>query len=105
VSIGHFLKTGNNPVSGFSNEIILHYSGWKYRDEMSPYGEDNETEALPGEGYPAWYTVNIASHYRISERFEIQVSIENLFDRFYKTFASGTAAPGRNFILTLRAAI
>jgi hemoglobin/transferrin/lactoferrin receptor protein len=72
---------------------------------MSPFGEDNEDEAIQGTGYPAWYTINLRSHYRINERFLIQLAIENLFDRFYKTFASGIGAPGRNVILTLRANI
>ena len=72
---------------------------------MSPYGEDNEDEAIPGEGYPAWYTINLRTHYRINDRFEVQLAIENLLDRFYKSFASGIGAPGRNFIFTLRATI
>ncbi len=88
-----------------TTEFYIHYSGKKYWSEMSPYGEDNEDEAIPGEGYPAWYTINLRTHYRISERFEIQVAIENLLDRFYKSFASGIGAPGRNFIFTLRATI
>ena len=72
---------------------------------MTPFGEDNEDEAITDEGFPAWYTINLRSHYRISEHLEVQLSIENLLDRFYKTFASGIGAPGRNFILTLRATI
>ena len=35
----------------------------------------------------------------------VQVAIENLLDRFYKVFASGLGAPGRNFVLTFRAKI
>ena len=30
------------------------------------------------------------------------LAIENLFDQFYKPYASGISAPGRNFILTAR---
>ena len=81
------------------------YSGKKYWSDLSPFGEDNEGEALEGEGFPPWYTLNIKSAYRISDRFEIQMAIENLFDKFYKTFASGVASPCRNFIVTFRANI
>jgi len=106
-SISHHLeyKKSGNVKRGFTNEIFLHYSGRKQWSEMSPFGEDNEEEAIEGTGYPAWYTINLRSHYKINERFTVQLAIENLFDRFYKTFASGIGAPGRNFILTLRANI
>ena len=89
----------------FSGQGSFVYSGQKYWSDMSPFGEDNEDEALDGEGYPHWSTLNLRSSYRLSERFELQLAIENLFDRFYKTFASGVAAPGRNFIFTFRANI
>ena len=106
VSISYFTSTFRpDGSSKFTCELYIHYSGKKYWSEMSPYGEDNQEEAIPGEGYPAWYTVNLRSHYQINERFEIQLAIENLFDRFYKTFASGIGAPGRNLILTFRATI
>jgi hemoglobin/transferrin/lactoferrin receptor protein len=127
VSLSHVFKLGNSGRAGsetnnqpglsptssenpvfrgiLTNEIFIHYSGRKYWSDMTPYGEDNEEEAIFGEGFPAWYTLNFRSHYRINEQFEIQFSIENIFDRFYKTFASGIGAPGRNFIFSLRISI
>jgi len=87
----------------FKSTGSCYYNGRKYWTDLSPTGEDNEDEALEGKGYPSWYTINLRSVYRISERFELQFAIENLFDRFYKTFASGVAAPGRNFIFSFRA--
>jgi hemoglobin/transferrin/lactoferrin receptor protein len=107
LSVSHHIENliPGKSGGGLTNEIFLHYSGRKYWSEMSPFGEDNETEAILDYGYPAWYTINLRSHYRINERFTVQLSIENLFDRFYKTFASGIAEPGRNLILTLRATI
>ncbi|MCK4751075.1 MAG: TonB-dependent receptor, partial [Bacteroidales bacterium] len=104
LSISHLLKKPSGRT-GFTNEAYIHYSGRKYWSEMTPFGEDNEDEAIQGIGYPSWYTVNLRSHYRISERFEVQLAIENLLDRFYKVFASGIGAPGHNFIFTLRATI
>jgi len=116
LSLSHILNFSSPDRSGQSglasvsphtmtNEFFIHYSGRKYWSEMTPFGEDNEDEAIPDEGFPAWYTINLRSHFRINEHFGVQLSIENLFDRFYKTFASGIGAPGRNLILTLRATL
>ena len=83
-------------------ELFVDYNGWKDIEDMSPYGEDNEQEATEY-GWPGWYTVNIKSTFQINRLIQIQLGIENIFDTFYKPFASGVAAPGRNFIFTLRA--
>jgi hemoglobin/transferrin/lactoferrin receptor protein len=32
----------------------------------------------------------------------IQFAVENLTDKFYRVFASGLSAPGRNLVITLR---
>jgi hemoglobin/transferrin/lactoferrin receptor protein len=73
----------------FNAEAYLAYSGRKYWSEMSPYGEDNEDEAITDFGYP--------------DHFSVQLAAENILNRFYKVFASGVGAPGRNFIFTFRA--
>lgn len=89
----------------FKGEGIFVYSGRKSIADMSPFGEDNEAEGLEGVGYPDWHIFNLRSSYCISEQFEVQVAVENIFDRFYKSYASGVAAPGRNFVFTFRALI
>ena len=53
-------------------------------------------------GYPSWWTLNLHSSYRINDYLTAQFAIENILDQFYKPFASGVSAPGRNFIVTLR---
>jgi len=55
--------------------------------------EDGTTEFL---GLPRWSVLNISLLYRISSDLRIQLGVENIFDRHYKTFASGISAPGRN---------
>ncbi len=106
VSIRYFLLTYSPHGSRkFTNEAYIYYSGRKYWAEMSPLGEDNQEEGIQDFGYPAWFTLNLRSHIQLNEQLELQLAIENLLDRFYKTFSSGVGAPGRNFILTLRAAI
>jgi hemoglobin/transferrin/lactoferrin receptor protein len=86
----------------FNAEAYISYSGRKYWSELSPYGEDNETEAIAGFGFPGWSTLNLRAQYNIHEHFMFQLAVQNIFDRFYKVFASGVGAPGRNFIFTLR---
>lgn len=87
----------------FGTEAYIAYSGRKYWSELSPYGEDNEDEAITDFGFPGWSTLNLRAQYRINEHFTIQMAAENILDRFYKVFASGVGAPGRNFIFTFRA--
>jgi hemoglobin/transferrin/lactoferrin receptor protein len=87
----------------FMTEAYVAYSGRKHWSAMSPLGEDNEAEAIPDYGYPAWSTINLRAQYTIHDRWMAQLEIQNILDRFYKVFASGVGAPGRNFILTFRA--
>ena len=85
----------------FRFDSFVYYNGWKFTDSFSPYGEDNEDEATMF-GYPSWWTLNLHSSYRINDYLTAQFAIENILDQFYKPFASGVSAPGRNFIVTLR---
>lgn len=85
----------------FRFDSYVYYNGWKYIEDFSPYGEDNEEEATRF-GYPAWWTLNMSSSYKIGEHLIAHFAIENILDQFYKTYASGVSAPGRNFIFTLR---
>lgn len=52
---------------------------------------------------PAWYTLNIKAIYQITNNFSISAGVENLTDQLYRPYSSGIAAPGRNFIIALRA--
>ena len=76
-------------------------------EEESPiewnYLEESDSWAIEYQGTPAWYTLNMSFMYRFTENFTLQLAAENILDHHYKTFASGLSAPGRNFILTLRA--
>lgn len=85
-------------------EIFVDYNGWKDLDDINPFGEDNDEEATEY-GWPSWYNLNIRSTFQLSELFQLQIAVENIFDSFYKPFSSGIASPGRNFIFTLRANI
>ena len=77
------------------------YQGWKHTEDFSPFGEDNEGEAMEY-GFPSWWTANIKAGIEVFKFCEIMMAVENLFNQFYKPYASGVSSPGRNFILTAR---
>ncbi len=85
----------------FRFESYVYYNGWKFSDEFSPYGEDNQSEAGVF-GYPSWWTFNVNTSYKVNNSIILQLAIENIFDQFYKPYASGVSAPGRNFIFSIR---
>jgi hemoglobin/transferrin/lactoferrin receptor protein len=80
----------------------LLFNGWKRIKHYSASGEDNAQYALP-QGTPAWYTLNLKLSYAPAKWLQVQAGCENILDVHYRVFASGISAPGRNFILALRA--
>ena len=52
---------------------------------------------------PRWYTLNFKAMYRFHQNFSVSAGVENLTDKRYRPYSSGLVAPGRNFILSLRA--
>ena len=86
-------------IKSFENRVVLRYNGKK---KIEDYGgsADNPEYAL-AIGTPAWQTLNWYSSYSINNHWNIQASVENIFDRHYRLFASGLSAPGRNFILSI----
>jgi len=85
----------------FFMDTYFIYQGWKRMEDFSPFGEDNEGEAMEY-GFPSWWTANIKVGFKTVKFLEFMIAVENLFDQFYKPYASGVSGPGRNFILTAR---
>ena len=85
-------------------QFSFDYSAAKNKEDFSPFGEDNDAEATPN-GYPAWYKLNASLSYELNEYFEVQLMADNILDRYYKSFASGISAAGRNFSFVLRVKI
>ncbi len=93
---GHYAK--------FTAEIFALYNSAKKSKDYNLRGEDNQLySADPVNGYtPGWLTVNLRTKYDLNRNVAIQVAVENIADKFYRVFASGLSAPGRNFVVTLR---
>ncbi len=85
-------------------EVFTLFNGAKKSEDYNLLGEDNQLySADPKNGFsPAWYTLNIRGFYQINKMLQVQLSIENIMDQHYRTFSSGTSAPGRNIVGTLR---
>lgn len=85
-------------------EAFSLFNGRKHIIDFNADGEDNAQYATP-EGMPGWITLNLRSRFEVNRHLTIQAGLENILDKNYRNFASGFSAPGRNFVLTLRAKI
>ena len=54
---------------------------------------------------PSWYTLNVKTSYHFTQNLLFSVGVENLTDQRYKTYSSGIAAAGRNFVASLKATL
>ena len=85
-------------------ELFALYNAAKKAKDYNLRGEDNQVySADPINGFtPSWFTANIRGGYSFTKNVKLQVGLENIFDKFYRVFASGLSAPGRNLSLTMR---
>lgn len=88
----------------FKNEVFTQFSGQKKVKDYNMIGEDNFSFATP-DGMPAWVTVNFRSNWQVTKMLNVQIACENILDQNYRVFASNISAPGRNWIITLRATL
>jgi hemoglobin/transferrin/lactoferrin receptor protein len=88
-------------------QVYAMYSAGVSYDQLNPeeqmkpaiYAKD-----MNGNPYsPSWYTLNFKAMYKFHQNLSIQSGIENLTDRRYRPYSSGLVAPGRNFIISLKA--
>lgn len=93
----------------FGAELNVRYNGAIDYDQLAPSERDKPflyTSDSQGNPYsPEWGTVNARFNYKFLPQLELQLAVENIFDRRYRPYSSGIAAPGRNFILALRGTI
>jgi hemoglobin/transferrin/lactoferrin receptor protein len=83
------------------------YSGQVSYEDLSEEGKATDyLYAVDDDGNPyspGWYTLNFKAMYQITDNFSVSGGVENLTDQRYRTYSSGIASAGRNFILALRA--
>jgi hemoglobin/transferrin/lactoferrin receptor protein len=88
-------------------QLYATYSSERKFENM-PEEEKGKTEIYAvdtnGNPYsPGWYTINFKALYLITDHFSVGAGLENLTDQRYRPYSSGIVAPGRNFVLSLRA--
>ncbi|MCC5915812.1 MAG: TonB-dependent receptor [Cryomorphaceae bacterium] len=54
---------------------------------------------------PGWMTLNLKGMYKMKNGVSVMMGFENITNQRYRPFASGLVAPGRNFIISIRASI
>ncbi|WP_430817537.1 TonB-dependent receptor [Carboxylicivirga sp. RSCT41] len=54
---------------------------------------------------PGWTTLNFRAQYNITNSTTISAGVDNITDERYKTYSSGIAAPGRNYLLSLKVSL
>jgi hemoglobin/transferrin/lactoferrin receptor protein len=94
----------NHKRDKWQAEAYVLFNGWKKIKDYSPSGEDNPQYATV-DGIPSWMTVNAKLTAVLGKYLQGQLAIENILDRNYRYFASGISAPGRNFVVSLKAGL
>ncbi len=87
------------------SEFYIEYNTDRDRDDIPSAEIDRKPYLYTSSGSPGWYTFNLKSSYQLSEHFNVNAGVENILDKHYRPYTSGISAPGRNFILALRANI
>lgn len=87
-------------------DLFANYNGDLSFNQLAPSEiEKDFIYALDADGNPfspSWYTLNFRAQYQINKVTTITASLENITDQRYRTYSSGIAAAGRNFILSLK---
>ena len=101
----HLIYSGTN----WKIDLYSNYNGRiKYDDLALTERADSHLYAKDGNGNPyapSWWALNIKGAYNFKRIFSITAGVENILDKRYRPYASGISAPGRNFILSIRARI
>ena len=93
--------------SKISTNLYIAYSGQVSSQNLPPQEKSRDYQyALDKDGNPyspAWYTLNVKLMYQVNKIFSLSGGIENITDVRYRPYSSGISAPGRNFIVALKA--
>jgi hemoglobin/transferrin/lactoferrin receptor protein len=88
-------------------EFNAQYSGEKSFNEL-PFSERDKpylyaVDANGNPYSPSWYSLNFKAMIQFTDYLTVNAGVENITDQRYRTYSSGLTAPGRNFILSLKA--
>jgi hemoglobin/transferrin/lactoferrin receptor protein len=81
----------------YNGEISFNNLALSERNKPHLYAKDAD-----GNPYsPGWFTLNLKMNYKYSNTLSITCGIENILNKLYRSYSSGIAAPGKNFIAAL----
>ena len=83
-------------------DLEIRYNGGIAYEDLAP-SEQNKPHIYSEDGSLAWYTINLLASYQLNDYLAVNAGLENILDTFYWPYSSGIAAPGRNFVISLRA--
>lgn len=94
-------------TDGINLQFYTEYSGEVEFEDLA-VSEQGKPELYAPDGNgnhyaPGWYTLNFKAMYHLTESLRIVAGLENITDQRYRTYSSGISAPGRNFMISLRA--
>ncbi len=93
----------------FKADLYAVYNGAIRYSQLAPEEQDKAylyaTDKNGNPYSPAWTTFNLKTLYQLSRHLSLSAGIENIADQRYRPYSAGIAAPGRNFVLSVRATI
>ncbi len=97
-----FGNTSFQVKQGFwSTRLDFLYSGGIAFEDLAP-SEQSKTNIYSSEGALSWWVMNWGISRKVNNSADLQLIIENILDRQYRTYSSGISAPGLNFRLSAR---
>lgn len=88
-------------IYNFEIKLTTIFNGHKPLEELSQVGEDY-IEKAASTGFPAWQIYNTKITFKKENKLELSCGIDNIFDKFYRHYKSAIAAPGRNFVFSVK---
>jgi hemoglobin/transferrin/lactoferrin receptor protein len=101
----HLIYTGKkikaDVYAVYNGEISYRHLAFSERGDAHLYARDEH-----GNPYaPFWWTLNGKTSFRVSKYITVDAGVENILDKRYRPYSSGISAPGRNYLISLRASI
>ena len=83
----------------YSDEVRFNHLAEEERNKPEIYATDANGNPFS----PSWYIINFKSMYKLSDAFILTAGLENITDQRYRPYSSGIVAPGKNFVMALKA--
>ncbi len=87
-------------------DAFINYNNGFAFDELAPSEIEKDyiyaADAHGNPYSPSWHTFNFRAQHQLNNFITLTASLENITDQRYKTYSSGIAASGRNFILSFK---